>query len=182
MDTKKDFNALAAGVKKAGYNGEKIVLMCPVDVPTMAPLGPVVEDMLRRMGVNAQLQSVDLNTMVTRRGSQAPVEEGGWSMFILQTPSPIMANPLSAIVARGLGMKGFAGNYEDPDLEAAITDWIGSTAEQERLANLNKVHQRLWDMMPIAPLANFNVQTAFRSDLRGYIPSVVPLPWNIRRT
>ena len=35
--------------------------------------------------------------------------------------------------------------------------------------------------MPIVPLGGLSMQTAFRSDLTGFLPSQATVPWGIRR-
>ncbi len=181
MDGKKDYDALAEQIKKAGYNGEKVVLLGTADVFTVSPLVPVLQDVLTKMGMNVELQMVDLSTLVTRRTSQAPTDKGGWNLFLSQNFTPNMANPAVYVVGRGLGVKGFAGNYSDPELEADVTEWIDAATQQERDAKLNKTHQRLWDQMPLVPLGSYAMQTAFRANLTGYVPNTSPVPWNIRR-
>jgi peptide/nickel transport system substrate-binding protein len=178
---KKDYKVLADAVKKAGYNGEKIVILSTTDNNILAPMGPVMADMLTKLGMNVDLQSMDLNTMAARRRSQEPVEKGGWSLFEFLTQTPTMANPVAAVVARGLGAAGYPGSYNDPELEADISEWVAAETEKEQFEKLHKVHQRLWDMVPIIPLTSFGAKTAFRSDLTGYIPSAIAIPWNLRR-
>ena len=181
MDNKKDWKALAEQVKKAGYNGEKVVLLNTADLAVLAPMGPVLVDTLTKMGIKVDLQMSDLGTISQRWLSQAPLDQGGWSMFLFRGGTPLMANPLTATVARGLGPTGFPGNNTDQELEADISEWIAAPTEQERATKLDKVHRRLWDTMPIAPMAGYNQQTAFRSNLTGYIQMTTPVAWNIRR-
>jgi peptide/nickel transport system substrate-binding protein len=181
MGGKKDYKALAEQVKKAGYNGEKIVLFKVTDNVLTSPVSPVILDVMQKIGMNVEMQSVDLNTMVSRRQSQAPVSEGGWSMLITQTGSAVTANPVVDVILRGQGLKGFPGNYDDPQLETMIADWIGMDDEKDRIAQTNKIQDRLFENMPIIPLGGISMQTAFRSDLTGYVPGTATVPWGMRR-
>ena len=181
MGGKKDYKAIAAQVKKAGYNGEKIVLFRVTDNAMTSPVSPVILDVLQKIGFNVEMQSMDLNTMGTRRGSQASVAEGGWSMYITQTGMAVSANPVVDVILRGQGLKGYAGNYDDPQLEAMIADWIGISDDNARIAQTNKIQERLWSTMPIIPLGQVRMQTAFRSDLTGYVPGTASVPWGLRR-
>jgi len=149
MGGPKDFDALAARVKASGYNGEKVVMIIASDLPTVAPMGPLLVDTLQKIGINIEMQSMDLNTFVSRRASNDAAEDGGWSMFPFLTSTPVMVNPLSAVVARGLGAKGYPGNYEDAVLEADIENWIASNEGSERDAALETVHARLWTAPPV---------------------------------
>ena len=181
MGGKKDYKALAEAVKKTGYNGEKIVLWRVTDNVLTSPISPMIMDVLQKIGMNVEMQSMDLNTMISRRGSQAPVAEGGWSIFISQTGMAVTANPVVDVILRGQGLKGFSGNYDDPRLEAMIGEWIGISDDQARIAQTNKIQERLFETMPIIPLGSIKLQTAFRSDLTGYIPGTASVPWGIRR-
>ena len=178
---KKDYKALADAVKKAGYNGEKIVLIRVTDNAMTSPISPVLMDVLQKIGFNVEMQSMDLNTMATRRQSQAPVDQGGWSIFVTQTGSAVSANPVVDVILRGQGLKGFPGNYDDPQLEAMIADWIAISDITARDAQTTKIQERLFDTMPIVPLGGLSMQTAFRSDLTGFLPSQATVPWGIRR-
>ena len=181
MAGKKDYKALAEQVKKAGYNGEKVVLLRTVDA-LASPAAPVIQDVLQKIGINSEMQNVDLATLFTRRASQAPIAQGGWSMFISYASTAVAANPAVYQVVRGQGLKGYVGNFEDQKLEELITQWIDAPpSEQERFALLTKIQERQFEMVSTVPLGGVRLQTAFRSDLTGYLPSAVPVPWNIRR-
>jgi len=178
----KDYKALGEAAKKAGYNGEKIVLFRVTDNALTSPASLVLLDVLKKMGFNVELQSMDLNTMMVRRTSQAPVSEGGWSIFLTQKGTAVSANPVVDIIARGQGLKGWPGNYDDPQLESMINDWIGIADEKARMAQTTKIQERLVENMPFVPLGGFSMMTAFRSNLTGYIPGTAVVPWGIRRT
>ena len=85
--------AIAVGLKDAGYNGEKIVILQPTDVAIVAPLGPVTAQALRNIGMNIDVQSMDWQTMVLRRANSGPIEQ----VFFTST-----------------GLRAFAGLRNDP--------------------------------------------------------------------
>ena len=60
----------------AGYNGEKVVIISPSDVPTIGPMGEITYDLLKQMGMNAELAATDWATLTNRRASREPVEKG----------------------------------------------------------------------------------------------------------
>jgi len=181
MTGPKNYPQIAEKVKAAGYKGEKIVLFHIVDAPTTAPLSPVIADVLRKIGFNVDMVSVDLATWFSRRASQAPLSEGGWSMFVTWSGFANTYSPGVNLFVRGLGLKGYAGNFQDPQIESMVSDWLALDSEKERMAVLNEIQQRAWEMMPIVPLGLANVKTAFRSNITGYVRSTVAIPWNLRR-
>ena len=71
-------NELAA----AGYyQGERVVLFMPTDVPKFKALAEVSADLLNKLGFNVDARSMDMATVVQRRVNKEPVDRGGWSIF-----------------------------------------------------------------------------------------------------
>ena len=56
---KADLNAARAALKEAGYADQKVVIINPTDVPTIGPLGDITNDMLKKIGINVELQATD---------------------------------------------------------------------------------------------------------------------------
>jgi peptide/nickel transport system substrate-binding protein len=148
----------------------------------ISPIGPVIADVLQKIGMNVEVQNMDLNTAFARRQSQAPVSEGGWSLFASNAGSAITANPVVDVIRRGRGLKGYPGNYDDSALESLIMEWASTTTEKDRFAITTTIQERLFKTMPIVPLGNVALQTAYRANLTGYLPNTTSVMWNIRRT
>ena len=51
---------LAADLKAAGYNGEKVVLLAATDFPVLKAMSDVVADMLQRSGLNVDYIATDI--------------------------------------------------------------------------------------------------------------------------
>ncbi|MGE4046500.1 MAG: ABC transporter substrate-binding protein, partial [Acetobacteraceae bacterium] len=92
VDVKSD--ALVGNIEKAkqllaasGYKGEKAVVINPTDLATVAPFGDITFDVLKQIGMNAELVSTDWGTVVQRRVSREPVEKGGWSILHTWRPT-----------------------------------------------------------------------------------------------
>jgi peptide/nickel transport system substrate-binding protein len=67
---KRDFAKAKKLIAEAGYKGEKIVVLEAVDTPTAHAHGLVVFELLKKLGLNAQLDSSDWGTLVIRRASK----------------------------------------------------------------------------------------------------------------
>ena len=78
---KPDLPRVKQALLDAGYKGEKIVLLGPADYPATYALALVAADTLRRVGMNVDLQTSDWGTVVQRRSSRKPPEQGGWNIF-----------------------------------------------------------------------------------------------------
>lgn len=67
LKDKPDLDRARAAIKAAGYQGERIVILNPGDFPSIAPLGEVTADLLKRLGMNVDLQTMDWGTVGQRR-------------------------------------------------------------------------------------------------------------------
>jgi len=176
-----DLDRARAMLKAAGYNGEKIVIISPSDVPTIGPMGDVTYDLLKQMGMNVELAATDWATLTNRRISKEPVEKGGWSIFHTWAPSLIIATPVEHFAMRGLGATGWAGWYEDPKMEQLTRDWTTATTPDALTATASEIHSRAMDQVPFVLCGQFQIRTAYRSYLSGIIEGSAAYMWNVRR-
>jgi peptide/nickel transport system substrate-binding protein len=72
----RDYAAVRQALARAGYNGEKIVVLAPTDAQGIRALSLAGTEQLRRAGMNVDLQEMDLGTVLRRRFSQAPPRQG----------------------------------------------------------------------------------------------------------
>ncbi|MFT4040898.1 MAG: ABC transporter substrate-binding protein [Thermomicrobiales bacterium] len=180
--TPPDLEKARAAVAEAGYAGETVVILNPTDIPTFKPLAEIGAALLQSLGFTVDLQAMDWGTVVERRAVTAPVEEGGWSIFPTDGPAAGFANPVANPTIRGLGADGWAGAYSNPEEEALIAEWVAADTEEERQRVFTAIHESLWQDPPNAPVGQYFVQTAYRSDLTGRVVYPFPLPWGIRRS
>ncbi len=78
---KPDYDKVKKDLQAAGYKGEKIVLMAPQDSSAGKAESDVAAEMMRRVGMNVDYQAVDWGTVVQRRVSKSPPDQGGWNAF-----------------------------------------------------------------------------------------------------
>jgi hypothetical protein len=84
---KQDFEKAKQLMAEAGYKGEKIVVMAPSDFAPINAASLTTAAMLRKIGVNVDLQVVDWGTLVSRRGVKEPPSKnpGGYSFHLLRS-------------------------------------------------------------------------------------------------
>jgi peptide/nickel transport system substrate-binding protein len=181
-------DAMQGNIEKAramlaasGYNGEKAVIINPTDLPPVGPLGEITHDLLRRMGMNAELAASDWGTVIKRRNSRDPVDKGGWSIFHTYSPSNVRWTPVEHTQIRGLGATGFPGWYRDDAMEVMTRRFVEASTQAERVAIAHDIEARAFEMVPFVPLGMFQVWMAYRGDLTGVISLNAPYFWNIRR-
>ena len=174
-----DLAAGRAALKTSGYAGEKVVILNPADVPSIAPFGHVTFDYFRKLGLNVELADVDWGSLVQRRNSREPVEKGGWSVFHTWWFGTSLAHPAISTVIRGMGAKGWAGWYENATVETLTAQWLVAPDEAERDRLAEAIHRETLATLPSAPLGRFFINTAYRKELGGMLEGTTPMPWNL---
>ncbi len=171
-----------AALAAAGYNGEKIVIINPTDLPPIGPMGDVTFDLLKRLGMNVELAASDWGTVTKRRASREPVDKGGWSILHTLTPSITISTPIGNHYARGLGNTGWFGWFKNERIEELTEAWLlaDTTVEQDRLVDAIQVEA--FAQIPTVPLGQFQMYNAYRKNLTGVVEAFGALFWGIRRT
>ena len=77
-------------IKEAGYNGETLVLLDATDQPIVHAQALVTAQLLGKAGIKVQVDANDWGTLVTRRTSKKPIDQGGWNMFHTWPVAPDM--------------------------------------------------------------------------------------------
>ena len=174
-----NLDAARAAIKAAGYNGAKVVILNPVDVPSIAPFGHVTYDYYRKLGLNVELVDADWGSVIQRRNSRESPEKGGWSVFHSWWIGTSIQNPAVSTVIRGLGLKGWAGWYSNERIEQMTAQWLSATSEpeQERLAD--DIHREALATVPTVTLGRFFILTGYRKELNGMLEGTSPYPWNL---
>jgi peptide/nickel transport system substrate-binding protein len=176
-----DIGKAKAALQAAGYKGEKVVLL-GLQEGASGAMAQVAEDMLRRMGMNVQLVAVDFATMAQRRRSKAPVDQGGWSLFITGWTAGDILNPAVNPMLRGAGPKGFPGWATDPHLEDLRHQWASAVDPQERSRLATAIQVEALQTLPYVPLGGSLGQSAYRANVTGVFPAPVAAYWNIGKT
>ena len=170
-----------AMLDKAGYRGERLVLLHPTDHTFYNPSSLVIAHLLREAGFTVDDQPMDWGTVQVRRGSREPLDKGGWSVHHTWGPSTIRQTPVEHSQIRGQGPKGWFGWYEDADMELLTREFVEAPTVSERDTIADTIQRRAFDMAPSVPLGTFIIPTAYRRSLTGMIEATGPYMWNIRR-
>ena len=182
MTPPRDLAVAKAAVAASGYNGETVVILNPTDLPAIGPHGEITADLLTRLGMKVDLQSMDWGTVNQRRVNRDPVARQGWSIFHINTPGIAISNPALDFFIRGQGGNGgFFGWFDSPEMERIAAEWLDSGSDAADDAIFDRAQTLAFEQAPIVPLGMFDVRTAYRRDLVGVLPASVIYPWNVRR-
>jgi len=180
--TRRSDAAIRSGLAAAGYNGELVRLIGPVDLPPAHAMSQVAIDVFRRVGVNLDYVAVDWGTAVARLNSRNPITQGGWSVTPNYTAGFITQDPTAHGFLRGIGTSAIFGWPTSAEIERLRSAWMDATdpAEQHRIAEGMQL-QALRDV-PYVPLGGFTLASAYRRNLTGMLRGALPAFWNVRRT
>lgn len=169
-------------VAEAGYKGERVVILNPSDQPTIAPLGQMTYDLLKRLGMDAELVETDWATVLQRRANRGKPDQGGWNIFHTWNTGASMSNPIGNSPLRGLGDAGWFGWYGSPAMEGMATAWLQAETDAERRGIAVRMQALGMAEAPTVPLGQVFLRTAFRNEVTGIRPAPVPFPWGVRKT
>jgi peptide/nickel transport system substrate-binding protein len=180
LTRKRDLERAKKDLIAAGYKGERIVLMSASDNPVLGALGEVMHDLLQRLGMNVQYVVSDWGTLVTRRASKAPPDQGGWNIFSTTWTGLDMTNPVGEQVLRCGGQKGFFGWPDIPEIETLREAWIEAPDEAGRQRIARDLQAASMVQVPYLPLGQYFYRTAYRREIRDIVQDQFVF-WNARR-
>jgi peptide/nickel transport system substrate-binding protein len=169
-------------LKEAGYNGEKIVVISASDQPIYNALTMVTVENLKKIGMNVDLQVMDWGGVTTRRAKKDPPAQGGWHIFHTTTGAAPMANPLTSVVtSMTCDQKNWVGWPCDEEAERLRDLFINERDPGKRQQVLDQMNARLWQVVPLALLGQYNQPFAWRKNVGGMLKTSIPVFWNVEK-
>ena len=168
-------------IKEAGYHDEKVVLLDPTDFPTLHALAQVTNDLLRRLGIHVELQAMDWGTLVSRRASKAPIDQGGWNIFLTTFPGIAILDPAVNAPLRANGAAAWFGWPNDPIIEKFRDAWIAAPGLAQRKAIAADLQREAFKSVPYIPTGEYSARTAFHKDLVGVDIGPALFMWNVTK-
>jgi len=178
---KRDFEKARQLINESGYKGEKIVIIDATDQPIVHSQSLLTAELLRKLGLNVEVQAGDWGTLITRRASKEPVEKGGWSIFHTWLVGPDVTSPAVSFPLRASGEKAWFGWPTDARLEQLREAWFSASDAAASKKAADAVQARAFEFVPYVPTAQFILPTAYRSNLSGVIIAPMTLLWNVEK-
>ncbi|MCQ4162783.1 ABC transporter substrate-binding protein [Roseomonas sp. GC11] len=176
----RDIEGAKRDIIAAGYKGEKVLVMAPADAPTIHPLALIAADLLQKLGMNVDLVSLDLATMVQRRNNKNPPDKGGWNLFCSAASGSDLLTPATINYMRADGETGFYGWPKSERIEQLRAAWFEAPDVAKQQAICAEMQRQALIDLPYYPLAQTMIATAHSASLTGLNPGF-PTFWGIRR-
>jgi peptide/nickel transport system substrate-binding protein len=176
----RDYDKVRRDLKAAGYNGEKVVLLCVSDLSVLKAESDVGVDMFSRLGMNVDAQVMDWGTVVSRRAKKDPPGQGGWNVFFTGWSGLDMFNPSGHLSLRGNGANSWFGWPTSPKLEELRDSWFDARdlATQKKIAA--DIQRQVLVDVPYIPIGQYFQPVAFRRSVGGVLTGF-PVFWNVKR-
>jgi peptide/nickel transport system substrate-binding protein len=181
MTSKRDFDKAKKLIAEAGYKGEKVIVLDAVDQPLIHAEALVTADLLKNLGINVEIASSDWGTLVTRRASKKPIDEGGWNIFCTGWVGADLLDPTLNVMLRANGEGAWFGWPKDDTLEELRARWIKASDSEARQEIAAKIQERAFETVPYIPTGQFVDNTAYRKNVKGVIPAPAFLMWNVEK-
>lgn len=168
-------------LKQANYKGEKVVILHPTDNSQVSSQPIVIAAALRKAGFNVEVQSMDWQTLTTRRASTKPLNEGGWSIHTTTGPLIGITDPLRNQTVATSGDKAWFGWPSVPKIEE-LRAKFSVTADPVELKQLAmQIHKEVIDEGVVVPMGQFVIPAGYSTKLTGVLDAPVALFWNIKK-
>ncbi|MEQ9639596.1 MAG: ABC transporter substrate-binding protein [Alphaproteobacteria bacterium] len=177
-----NFDKAKALLKEAGYNGEKIVMMQPTDIPVLNSATIVTAEILRKVGMNVDIQAMDWSTLTSRRALKEPLSNGGWNIFHTYATGADAQSPVANIgISGGCEEKAWFGWPCDPKIEQLRDDYAREPDPAKQKAIVEELQKQIYKTVPNILYGQFFQPVAYSSKLSGVLVSPVPFFWNIEK-
>jgi peptide/nickel transport system substrate-binding protein len=167
---------------EAGYKNEPVVVLLAADNQIIRSLTEVTIANLREIGLNVDVQQMDLAAVFARRFKREPPAEGGWSMFHTWGFGYELGSATTNIVLNspcdGTGYAGFAC---DEEMQKLRVEWSAEGDFEKRKAIGERIQRRAAEFVHYVPVGQFFQPVAYRASLAGVLPVPIPVLWNIEK-
>jgi peptide/nickel transport system substrate-binding protein len=177
----RNFDAARRLLAESGYAGQPVTCLVAQDVPVLKAWGEVTSDLLKRLGMKADLVALDVGTLFARMPQKSPPAEGGWNMFLVYGNGATNISPAQLII-RANGNGAWFGWPNSLQVETEVAAWYDAKTLDEEKAAVRRLNRAAFDHAVYAPLGFFQLYQAWRNDVTGIVPGPLAFFWGVRKT
>jgi len=178
---KPDFEKSKALLKEAGYDGTPVVLMQSTTLPVLTNTAPVTKQLLEQGGFKVDMQSMDWQTLVTRRTKKEPASQGGWNIFHTFSVAADILNPIADSYMVANGDKAWFGWPTDPEMEKLRDAYAKETDPAKAKELAHAVQNRALETAQYGWIGQWYGPGAMRANVTGWLKAPVPVMWNVEK-
>ena len=165
----------------AGYDGTPVVLLQATDISAMVNLGPVAKAQLEAAGFKVDLQTMDWQTLVTRRTRKDPADKGGWNALFTYSGAADILNPVSANLFNASCERATYGWPCDPEIER-LRDAFAKETDRTKQKQIAMDLQQHWVGAPtFVNLGQLYQPSAMRTTVDGMVAAPATVFWNVTK-
>jgi peptide/nickel transport system substrate-binding protein len=179
---RRNFEAAKRLLADSGYSGQPVTCLVAQDIPQSKAWGEVTADLLKRLGMKADIVATDFGTVVARATPKSPPGQGGWQMHHTSHPGVDCTNPATNKAVRANGDEALFGWPNSPQVEAEVAAWFDAKALDEEKAAVRRLNKAALDDVVYAPLGWYLVHQAWRNNVTGIVPGPMPFFWGVSKT
>ncbi|MFL5221313.1 MAG: ABC transporter substrate-binding protein [Microvirga sp.] len=168
-------------LQEAGYDGTPIVLMQQTDIAVLKDSAPVAKQLLEKAGFKVDLQSMDWQTLVSRRAKKDPPSAGGWHAFVTTWSSAEVLDPVSTSYLNASCDKATFGWPCDAEIERLRDAFAKETDPVKQRAIAEAVQRRAAEAPTHVHLGQYVAPVAYRKSLSGVLVAPNINFWNIEK-
>jgi peptide/nickel transport system substrate-binding protein len=161
-------------LQQSGYTGTPVVVLRPTDQAILSKLPVVATELLRQAGFTVEMQSMDWQTLVSRRA-----KTNGWSVFITSAGAALVMNPLSNSALSAACGRAWFGWPCDGQLEALRDRFARAGSEPDRKAIADQIQVRAMEIGTHVPLGEYVQAVAARSTISGLLAGYFTVLWSV---
>lgn len=177
-----DFERSKALLEEAGYDGTPVTLMHSTDLQVLTNLAPVAKQLLERGGFTVDMQSMDWQTLVSRRAKKESPAEGGWNAFMTSWVAGDVLNPISTAGLIASCDTAFFGWPCDEELESLRDQFARETDADKQREIAFQVQERALEIGTHGFMGQWYQPFAYRSNVSGVVHGPAPFFWNIEKS
>lgn len=153
-------------LKKAGYNNEKLVMVTTQDYPEMYNATLVVQEQLKKVGINAEVESYDFSTFMEHRAD--PNQN---SMFITSNAYNVFPIQLTVLDKTWAGM-------DRPEVTDGIKAMRFADSQEDAKAAWDDLQGYIYEYGGATVLGHFTGVNTVSNNVNGYEYMRFPIFWN----
>ena len=182
-DKKANIEKAKALLKEAGYKGEKVVILDPVETHLAHAQAVVTAQKLREIGMTVELAAIDWGTQSARRQIKDGPDKnpGAWNIFHTWGGGLAMNSPLSNTpTPSGCDGKNWFGWPCDEELEKIRLEFPLAAPDKQKEI-VDRLQKRFYEVVPYIPAGQFFAPIAHRKSLSGILDTPRLVLWNIEK-